>query len=195
MAIDFSNYDDLIRAGTVAMAQIRIQCGDGTDGVLTRTKALDAEMLKMELTVLEGEFARRKFFASLLVMGTTDGQKSVAEKNNAMLKKIIASAKHLDLSDRSRETLAKYVMNYRDFDGLRFLAEIGVEPGSNGYGDKNILARAITRDMPAWGGRPPIEQSAPDWALTGAAQAPEKTSGSTGAGASPAPITRPSWGS
>ena len=42
-----------------------------------------------------------------------------------MLKRIIASAKYLDLNDKSPETLAKYKMEFRDFDGLRFLAEIG----------------------------------------------------------------------
>ena len=41
MAIDFSTYDDLIRAGTIAVVQLRIQYGEGTDGVLTRTKAGD----------------------------------------------------------------------------------------------------------------------------------------------------------
>jgi hypothetical protein len=160
MAIDFSGYDDLIRAGTVATVQIRVQYGDGTDSVLTRTKTGDAEMLKMELTLLDGEFARRKFFVFLLVIGTKEGQKGFAERKLATLKRIIASAKFLDLSDRSPETLAKYKMDYRDFDGLRFLAEIGVEPGREGFGDKNTLARVITRDMPAWGGRPPIEQIA-----------------------------------
>jgi hypothetical protein len=190
MAIDFSGYDDLIRVGTIAAAQIRVQFGDGTDGVLTRTKAGDAEMLKMELTLLEGEFARRKFFASLLVNGTTDGQKGVAERNLATLKRIIASAKFLDLSDRSPETLAKYKMEFRDFDGLRFLAEIGVEPGKDGFSDKNILARVITKDVPAWGGRPPIDQIAPDWASSsGGSPRPSSSS----APSAPAPIAKPSW--
>ena len=49
---------------------MRVVYGDGTDGVLTRTKAGDAEALKAELTVLEGEFAKRKIFAFWLVMGT-----------------------------------------------------------------------------------------------------------------------------
>ena len=189
MAIDFSNYDDLIRAGTVATVQIRIQYGDGAGNVLTHTKAGDAEMLKLELTLLEGEFARRKFFASLLVNGTTEGQKGVAGRNLGTLKRIIASAKGLDLSDRSPETLAKYEMEFRDFDGLRFLAEIGVEPGRDGYSDKNILVRAITKDMPQWNGRPPFDQTPPDPTSGG------PTGKTPPGGAPPAPITKPSWAS
>jgi hypothetical protein len=191
MPIDFSGYNgDLIRSGTVTTVQIRVTYGDGTDGVLTPTKDRSAEALKAELMVLEGEYAKRKLFAFWIVMGTTDGQKSMTEHYNKMLKRVIASAKFLDPNDRSPETLAKYVVDWRDFDGLRFLAEIGIEPGKDGFEDKNIIARAITRDMPQWGGRPPIEQIPP----TG-------NGGSTGGGGTPSsgsptpPIVKPPWAS
>jgi hypothetical protein len=184
---DFSDFNgDLIRAGTIATVQIRVVFGDGTDGVLTPTKDRSAEMLKMEHTLLDTEYLKRKVFTNWIVVGTTDGQKSIAERYNAMLKRIIASAKFLDLSDRSPETLAKYKMNYRDFDNLCFLAEIGIEPGKDGYEDKNTIARVITKDMPQWNGRPPIEQIA--------------TGGSTGGGRAPpassAPaVVKPAWAS
>jgi hypothetical protein len=199
MPIDFSNYSgDLIRAGTIVTVQMRVVFGDATDGALTFTKDRSAEMLKAEFTVLEGEYAKRKskIFANWIVTGTTDGQKSIAERYNGMLKRIIASAKHLDLSDRSPETLAKYQMNWRDFDGLRFLAEVGVEPGKDGYEDKNVIARVITKDSPAWGGRPPIDQIAPDWqtAPTGSTQAPQASASSATAPAA-APIPKPKWAS
>jgi hypothetical protein len=185
---DFSGYNgDLIRAGTIAAVQMRIVYGDGADGVLTRTKSGDAEALKAELTVLEGEWAKRKIFAFWIVMGTTDGQKSMAERYLALLKRIIASAKYLDLNDKSPDTLVKYKMDFRDFDGLRFLAEIGIEAGKDGFDDKNVITRVITRDMPQWGNRPPFDQDPPD----------PMSGGSTGrtppGGAPPAPITKPSW--
>jgi hypothetical protein len=189
MAIDFSNYDDLIRAGTIAAVQMRVLFGDGTDQVLTRTKDGTAEALKAELTVLEGEFARRKLLVFWLVVGSTDGQKSMAERNLATIKRVIASAKYLDLSHKSPETLSKYKMEFRDFDGLRFLAEIGVEPGRDGYSDKNILVRAITKDMPQWNGRPPFDQNPPDPMAGG------PTGKTPPGGAPPAPIAKPSWAS
>jgi hypothetical protein len=172
---------------------MRIAFGDGTDGVLTPTKDRSAEMLKAEFTILEGEFVKRKLFANWIVIGSTDGQKSIAERYLATLKRIIASAKFLDPNDRSPETLAKYKMEFRDFDGLRLLAEIGVEPGKDGFGDKNILARVITKDMPAWGGRTPIEQIAPDWQAgsRGGAQATAPSA----AAAAAAPIPKPPWAS
>jgi hypothetical protein len=53
----------------------------------------------------------------------------------------------------------------------------------------------ITRDMPAWGGRPPIDQVASDYgspgpAASGAPQA-EKTEKATNV----APIAKPKWAS
>ena len=162
MAINFSDYGngDLIPADTIAPVQIRITYGDGTDGVLTPTKAKDAEALKAELTVLEGEYAKRKLFAFWIVTGTTDGQKSMTEHYNKMLKRVIASAKFLDPNDRSPETLAKYVVDWRDFDGLRFLAEIGIEPGKDGLrGQKR--RRAGHHSRLATVGRPSADRTDP----------------------------------
>jgi hypothetical protein len=187
---DFSGYNgDLIRAGTIAAVIMKVVYGGGTDGVLTPTKAGDAEMLKAEFTVLEGEFAKRKIFASWIVKGTTDGQKSMAERYNAMCKRIIASAKFLDPNDRTPETLTKYRIEYRDFDGLKFLAEIGIEPGRDGFEDKNVITRVIAKDSPLWGNRPPFDQNPPDPTSGG------PTNGTPSGGAPPASISKPSWAS
>ena len=69
----------------------------------------------------------------------------------------MASARYLDPSDLSPDTLAKYKTEWRDFHNLRALVEIEIEKGKDGYDDKNVVVRAITRDMPAWGNRPPIK--------------------------------------
>jgi hypothetical protein len=115
MSVDFSDYTGLVPAGTVAVLQARIRYGDGTDNVLKRTKARDAEGLDFELTVLEGPYLKQKVFWFALVEGETDGQKSMAEKNRATLKKIIDSARFLDPTDRSPEARAKRTVNWRDF--------------------------------------------------------------------------------
>ena len=84
MAIDFSDYSDLIPTIT-AVLQMRIRYGDGADGVSKRTKAGDGEGLDLEYVVLEGPYAKRKFSAFLLLDGQTDGQKQMAEHNKAFL--------------------------------------------------------------------------------------------------------------
>jgi hypothetical protein len=194
MPTDFSDYTGLIPTGTVAVLQAHVRFGDGTDNVLKLTKNGDAEGLDLELTLLDTQYAKQKLFWFALVTGETDGQKSMAERNLATLKKIIDSAKFLDPNDKSAEARAKRSLGWRDFDTLRFLAEIGIEPGRDGYPDKNVIAKVITRDHPLWNGRPPIDQVGPDFggpAPTGGAGPSPASSG----GATVTPIAKPAWAS
>jgi hypothetical protein len=191
MPLDFSDYTGLIPAGTVAILHAHLRFGDGTDGVLKRTKNGDAEGLDLEFTLLDTQYAKQKLFWFALVMGSIDGQKSMVDKNLATLKKVIDSARFLDPNDKSPEARQKRTISWRDFDGPRFLAEIGVEEGRNGYPDKNIIATVITRDMPAWGQRPPIDQVAvaPDFGRAPTTAAPQA------APKAAPPIGKPKWAS
>jgi hypothetical protein len=45
---------------------------------------------------------------------------------------------------------ARRVNSYGDFDGIRFIAKIGIEEGQGGYKDKNTLDLAITPDRKNW---------------------------------------------
>jgi hypothetical protein len=186
MPTDFSDYTGLIPAGTIALLQTQVRPGDGVDGILKRTRNGDAQGLDFVLALLDTPHAKSKLFWFALVEGETDGQKSVIERNFGMLKKIIDSAKFLDPNDRSPEARAKRTVNWRDFNNVIFLGEIGIEEGKDGFPDKNILAKVITRDMPQWNGRPPIEQ------ITDATGAPQ-TPASSAAPQAPAPIPKPPW--
>jgi len=189
MKHDFSDYTSLVPAKTVAILQTKIRYGDGEDNVLKRTKAGDGEGLDMEFTLLDGPCARDKFVVFMLVTGETEGQKSMAKSNRERLKLIQDSALYLDPSDKSPEARAKRSFAWRDFDGLRFLAEIGIEEGKGGYPDKNVITRVITKDHPLWGGRPPIDQTEPDRGANVAPVAPVPPSPSA------APIVKPTWAS
>ncbi len=190
-ATDFSDASDLIPAGTLAILLMRVRFGDGPDGVLKKTKAGDAEGLDVEFTVLEGPYAKRKLWAFLLRKGTTDGQNQMVGTVKTFLKRVIDSGKHLDPADMSPEAHAARTMEDRDFDGFKFLAEIGIEAGTGGYPDKNTVVRAITKDRPEWGGRPPLDQSTPSMFPGGkpAANAPAAGQAAT----TPAPLKKPGW--
>jgi hypothetical protein len=183
-ALDFSDFSDLIPTGTIAVLQMRLRPTDGTNGVLKRTKDGTAEGLDAEYVLIDGPHAKRKLFSFVLVSGETDGQKQMADRNKALLKRVIDSAKFLDPTDMSPEARAKRTMPYRDLDGLRFLGEVGVEAGKNGFPDKNVVLRAITKDRQEWGGRPPIDQIAPDFSAGGPAPAAPPAA---------APIVKPKW--
>jgi hypothetical protein len=197
MPTDFSDYTGLIPVGTIALVQAHVRAGDGTDGILKKTKAGDAEGLDFEFTILEGPFAKQKLFWFALVNGETDGQKSMAERVLAKLKGLIDSGFFLDPNDRSPEARKKRSLNWRDFDGIRALVEIGIEEGKGGYPDKNVIVRAITRDMTAWGQRPPIDQVAVVYpGGNGSAPSnPAASAASPSAGANVTPIARPNWAS
>lgn len=88
MTTDFTDYSDIVPEGTIAIVQLGVRLGDASDG-LKRTKDGTGEGLDAEFTIVEGPHARRKFFAFLLVTGSTDGQKQMADRNKATLKKIV----------------------------------------------------------------------------------------------------------
>jgi hypothetical protein len=171
---DFSNtkppqeYGALIPDGTIAVVRMNIKPGGiGPGNWFTRAES-GSEMLCVEFTILEGEFARRKFFGNLITNGATAGAQSMVETTMQVLGAIINSAFDLDPRDDSPATRAKRSnVEPSTFDGINFLAKIGIEAGKlkdDGSGekwpDKNRLAVPITKDHPKeWRG--PILQNAP----------------------------------
>jgi hypothetical protein len=159
--------DELIPHGTIATVQMRVRGGNaGEDGLLTRTKDGGAEFLDCEFVVIEGTCAKRKFWDRFILAGTTDGHAKAIDISRGTLKAILDSAFDLDPDDKSPEARAQRTVGLKVFDGLNFLAKIGIEKGkakNDGSGeswpDKNILAAAITRGGKDWKG--PIPQSPP----------------------------------
>jgi hypothetical protein len=194
---DPRDYTTLIPHNTVATVQMRIRpVGVGEDGLLKRTAKGDAEMLECEFVVVDGEFAKRKFWDNLLLEGTTSGHKEMALTNRGRLKKILESARGIKPGDTSEQNLAKYQADLKDFNNIIFIAKVGQkkgEPKNDGSGeswsDKNYLAAAIGPDQKDWH---PVEQPPPfngggrAATSTGAAPADSTSTGS-------APITPPAW--
>src|SRR6516225_260511 len=149
---------DLIPAGTVATVVIHIRPGNaGEDGLLKRSQKGDCEMLDVEYVVVDGEYARHKFWENQIVVGTTQGQKDIADAHCRTRKKILQSARGIKEGDTSPQARAAYMADLKDFDGLMFMAKIGVEKGkpkNNGSGenhpDRNVLAAVITPGSADW---------------------------------------------
>lgn len=149
---------DVIPKGEIVVVQLRIRPGDaGEDGLLDRSEKGDCEGLDCELTVVEGKYAKRKMFPWLLVSGTTSGQMDMAHTNLGRLKAIIESAhgiKPKDMSEAAKKARAPF-SDLRNFDGIRFMVKLGVEPAKGDYKAKNIIQLVITPDMKEW---QPVEQ-------------------------------------
>ena len=142
----------LIADGTVAAVHLTIRPGNsGEGGWLKRSSKGDSQALDCEFTVVEGPFAKRKFWSLFTVEGTTEGHAKAAEISASRLRGILESAKGIRPDDESDAAkAARRVASWGDFDGLRFVAKIGIEKGKDGYKDKNTLDAAITPDRKAW---------------------------------------------
>lgn len=188
--MDFNNapeqrVGDLIPDGTVATVQMNVrQGGHGDGGWLKRSKAGNSLGLDCEFTVVEGPHAKRKFWTLFTVSGETSGQQTAAEISGSLLRAVLESARGIrpdDMSEGARQ--GRRVSGYGDFDGVRFIARIGVEKGTDGYKDKNKLAEVITPDKKAWSkveqspGARPVGQVAAAVVANAAAQgAPQRPS-------------------
>ena len=192
MLFDYSQTSDprdlseLIPHNTLASVLMRILPGGvGENGLLKRTAKGDAEALICEFVVVDGPYAKRKFWDTFLLEGTTPGQQEMVLTNRGRLKNILESKK----GDTSEQALAKYKAGLKDFDNIVFIARIGVRKGelkNDGSGDKwpdkNYLAAAIGPEHKDWH---PCEQPPPFNGGGGAAPA--------SAPAGSAPIAPPAW--
>jgi hypothetical protein len=196
MAFDYSKAPppreiELIPHGTTATVRLTIRAGGaGEDGLLKRSAKGDCEMLDLELTVIDGPYAKRKFWERYILAGVTDGHAKAAEISRGVLRTIIESARGIKPDDLSPQARTARTVSLRDFDGMCFIAKIGVEKGKprndgsgENYADKNTLLAVITPDKRDWH---QIDQPPPAPNGGGAAR-PSATP------ATPATISKPTW--
>jgi hypothetical protein len=163
MSLDFNDApeqreDGPIPDGTIATVQLTIRHGGAGDhGLLKRSKDGACEMLDCEFVVIDGPHVKRKFWENMIIAGTTDGHNKAAEISRGKLRAILESARGIKPNDTSAEARRARNAELIDFDGLCFIAKIGVETGrpkndggGNKYPDRNSLASVITRDKKAW---------------------------------------------
>jgi hypothetical protein len=149
---------DLIPDNTIVVVEMHIREGNASeDGLLKRSKSGEAEGIDVEFIVIEGAYAKRKVFAFMVLSGTTQGHAEAAQFNRDRLRAILESVRGIKPTDVSEAAKKARLAEFRDFDGIRFIAKLGVEKGKDGYRDKNILKRVITPDQKEWH---PIEQVA-----------------------------------
>jgi hypothetical protein len=190
---DPRDFSELIPHSTIATVQMRIRPGGvGEDGLLKRTSKGDAEALDCEFVVVDGPYAKRRFWDNFLLEGTTPGQKEMALTNRGRLKKLLESARGIKKGMPAEQARALYQAGLKDFDNIIFIAKIGQkkgEPKNDGSGehwsDKNYLMAAIGPDQKEWH---PVAQPPPFDGGTGPA-APA----SSAPPSSTPPIATPSW--
>ena len=206
---------DLIPDGAFAKVKLTVRPGgiNGSApidaGLLTASKSSDALLLDCEFTVVEGPFARRKFWQNFTVSGGKLDDKGVSKGWNiskAAFRAMVDSALGLnpkDMSDAAR--IKRTLRGLKDLDGITFVARIMVEPATSAqYRDANKLAHVVTPDEPQYAAVlrgddvPPEPVNAkprkPADAAP-AATAPSWGGGPTAAAPNAAPNAAPAWAS
>jgi hypothetical protein len=173
---------DVIPAGTIATLQMKIRPGGaGEGGCLRRSKAGDSEALDCEFAVVDGDFKGRKFWMRFTLEGRTPGHAAAQEISRTLLRAILESARGItphDKSDAARK--ARQTNGWEDFNGIKFIGKIGIEPAQGQYPAKNTLLEAITPNRKEW--HQPDNAPAPE-----AAPATQQPAAATNA------IARPEW--
>jgi hypothetical protein len=177
---------DVIPANTICNLQMNIRPGNaGAGGFLTRATDGASQGLDVEFVVIDGDHARRKLWQRFTLSGTTAGHAEAAEISRNTLRAILESARGIKAADTGEEALAaRKVTGWGDFDGLRFVARIGVRPPKDGYQAKNVIAEVITPDRKNY--KQPEQVTKPS---NGGAVAPATTTATPPANA----VVRPQW--
>src|SRR5262245_25842456 len=168
MAYDYTDplRDDLIPHDTIATLVLHIRPGGvGEEGMLRPSAKGDCEMLDCTLTIRDGPYKGRTFWESFCLNGTRPAHAEAAEISRSKLKAILDSALGLKPDDASPQVRAKRTVSLKQFEGMSFVARIGIEKGrlkNDGSGarfpDRNRLAEVITPDKKDWH---PVEQPPP----------------------------------
>jgi hypothetical protein len=196
MALDFNNAGaqrtfDVIPDNTICTIRLNIKPGGaGPDGNLTLSKKGDSSHLACECVVVDGEYAKRKFWPRYTIEGAN--HKDAIEISNKLFKAILESVRGIKPTDTSDAAkAARKIQGWGDLDALRFDARIGIEPPSNGYAAKNCIKEVITPDRKEYKEIEQIDRNnlpKPDMSRTAVVAAPEA------AAAAPAnAIARPDW--
>jgi hypothetical protein len=100
---------------------------------------------------------------------------------------MLESARGVRPSDESEAAkLARQTKGWGDFDQLRFVVRVGVEPAKNDFAAKNTIREVITPERQAWTKPEQIDRD-----LTG-----KPAAAATASAPAPAPantIARPQW--
>jgi hypothetical protein len=196
VAYDYSDAPrerELIPGGTIVTCVLHIRPGNaGENGMLKRNKEGTCEMLDLEFTVASGEYAKRKVWEYWVLSGTTSGHEEAATISRGRLRQVLESALGIRPDDMSPEARAARTVGLEQFDGMNFVARIGVEnarpkdknnPTGETWPAKNTIAAIITPDKREWQA---VEQPPPFNGSGGAAASPQS--------APPAlPVNKPDW--
>jgi hypothetical protein len=176
---------DVIPANTICNLQMTIRPGSaGEDGYLTEAADGGSQGLDAEFVVVDGQYAKKKLWQRFTLTGTTPGHDEAKRISRDTLRAILESARGIKFNDKGEAAeAARKVSGWGDFDGLRFVARIGVRPPKDNFPAKNVIMEVVTPERQGWR---QLEQ---------VAKPPAPAAAATTATPPANAITRPQWAS
>ena len=193
---DFNNFGgqrsfDVIPAHTICVLQMTIRRGGGADNGWLRpahTEKGDSEGLDCEFTVVGGPHNGRKLWQLYTIRGSSHTHDEAGKISGGTLRAILESAHGINPDDKSEAAQNKRKPSgWADFDQLRFVARLGVQPPQGNFQAKNTILQVITPDLVDWQKHKPEQISASDKAANAAAAAAPTTPPANA-------VARPVWG-
>jgi hypothetical protein len=181
---------DIVPDNEICTVQMSVRPGGaGKDGWLRRAKDGNSEHLDCEFIIVDGPYAKRKFWTRITVAGVNHDR--AVEISRKTLKAILESAKGIRPSDESDAArVARTPQGWADFDQLRFVVRIGVELPKDGYAAKNTIKEIITPERQDWKKPEQIDRSS----LSGKPATQSSTTAQPATQPAPAnAIARPKW--
>ena len=154
---------DIIPDGTFAKITMIFKPGtiDGASPVDARllkhsnSPGSDVQQIDAEFTVVEGPYARRKFWQFFTVLGGKTDEEDVSigwKITKSTFRSMIDSALGLDPQDMSEAAKSRRLLDgLSQMSGITFIGKIKVEPSDNPrYPDRNRLDRVVLPNEPEW---------------------------------------------
>jgi|TARA_R100001126_G_C4855511_1_gene164424 hypothetical protein len=145
---------ELIPDNTVCRVILKLQGGHlelpqfGKGQWFKSSASTKAKWLEIEYTIIGGQYDKQKFWDKIFVDGDKMSERNVPyaqEIGMRTIKGIVDSANDLKPSDMDDSAMAKRNLSgVEDLNGLEFCAKVGIQEGTNGYADKNVLKYPIT---------------------------------------------------
>jgi len=180
---------ELMPDGTIARGIVKLTGGDmelpefGAGTFFKSSQSTSAKWLPIEVTIVGGDFDKRKVWHNIFVDGDKLSERGVPvakEIGLRTLKSMIDSAFNLSSKDDSPQAQAARNLNgVNDLNGVSICFSIGVEKGTNGYADKNKIKYVLTADSKGFiAGSAPV--AAPAASAPMATAAPQPTTATAG---------------
>lgn len=157
--------------GSNRPGQERVDCG-----YLTASKTSDVQFLSWEFTILDGPYARRKFWQNMTISGGEVNEKGESKAWNitkSTLKAMLNSARNVKPDDNTDRGIAARRFNtWSEIDGIEFCCVVRIQKAkpNSGYQDSNSIKTVIEPDhkeyaalMSGAGGSAPPAAPAPAW--------------------------------